>query len=137
VEALRAHRRVQLEERLLVGEAWDNSWNLVLCTQVGAHLNRGNLLRRSLYRTLGRAGVPHIRSHDLRRIHPKVVQDMLAHASVTLTLDTYSRVLPSVQAEAAAKMESIFKDIAKRKGPVGRPTLTQLGPGPTRGPIRF
>ena len=62
---------------------------------------------------------------------------MLAHASVTLTLDTYSRVLPSVQAEAAAKMESIFEDIAKSKGPVGRPTLTAAGSRANPGPYTF
>ena len=34
--------------------------------------------------------------------HPKVVQEMLGHASITLTLDTYSHVLPGMQEESAA-----------------------------------
>ena len=41
-------------------------------------------------------------------IHPKVVQELLGHASVTITLDTYSHVLPSMQGEAADKMDSML-----------------------------
>jgi Phage integrase family len=52
-------------------------------------------------------GLPPIRLHDLRHsvasillalgVHPKVVSDMLGHATIALTLDTYSHVLPSLQ----------------------------------------
>ena len=41
-------------------------------------------------------------------IHPKVVQELLGHASVTITLDTYSHVLPNMQGEAAGKMDSML-----------------------------
>jgi integrase len=41
-------------------------------------------------------------------IHPKVVQELLGHASVTITLDTYSHVLPSMQGEAAEKINSML-----------------------------
>jgi integrase len=40
--------------------------------------------------------------------HPKVVSERLGHASVTLTLDTYSHVLPSMQQAASDKLESIL-----------------------------
>jgi len=40
--------------------------------------------------------------------HPKVVQEMLGHSSITLTLDTYSHMVPSMQKAAAAKMQSIL-----------------------------
>ena len=59
---------------------------------------------------LARAGLPHVRFHDLRHahatlmllqgVHPKVVSERLGHASVGITLDTYSHVLPAMQAEA-------------------------------------
>jgi hypothetical protein len=56
------------------------------------------------------AGLPPIRLHDIRHsvasillargVHPKVVSDMLGHATIALTLDTYSHLIPSLQQEA-------------------------------------
>ena len=67
---------------------------------------------------LKRSGLPHVRFHDLRhghatllllsRVHPKVVSERLGHASVGITLDTYSHVLPSMQSEAAAAIDALF-----------------------------
>jgi integrase len=67
---------------------------------------------------LRKAGLPDIRVHDLRHTaaslhllkgtHPKVVQEMLGHSTITLTLDTYSHVAPGMHAEAAKKMDSLF-----------------------------
>jgi integrase len=67
---------------------------------------------------LRKAGLPDIRWHDLRHsaatllltqgVHPKVVQEMLGHSSVMLTLDVYSHVLPDLQDEAAASMERVL-----------------------------
>jgi integrase len=64
---------------------------------------------------LKRAGLPKIRFHDLRHtcatlllcrnVHPKYVQELLGHASIAITLDTYSHVLPTMQESAAAAME--------------------------------
>jgi integrase len=63
-------------------------------------------------------GLPEIRFHDLRHthaslllaagVHPKVVQERLGHSQISLTLDTYSSVLPSLQEEAAEKTEAIL-----------------------------
>ena len=57
--------------------------------------------------------------HDLRHTfatvllakgtHPKVVQEMLGHANISQTIDTYSHVLPDMQSEAAAAMEDVLK----------------------------
>jgi integrase len=65
------------------------------------------------------AGLPEIRFHDLRHtaatlmlsagIHPKVVQEMLGHSQISLTLDTYSHVLPTLQNEAAEKMDELMR----------------------------
>jgi integrase len=64
---------------------------------------------------LQRTGLPEIRFHDLRHtcatlllsknVNPKVVSEMLGHATITITLDTYSHVLPTMQESAAAAME--------------------------------
>jgi len=40
--------------------------------------------------------------------HPKIVSERLGHASVTLTLDTYSHVLPTMQQQAAEKLEAVL-----------------------------
>src|SRR6266581_8952682 len=70
------------------------------------------------YSFLKRSGLPHVRFHDLRhahatllllhRVHPKVVSERLGHASVGITLDLYSHVLPSMQTEAAAAIDHLF-----------------------------
>ncbi len=49
-----------------------------------------------------------IRMQTLRTGHLKVVSERLGHASVTLTLDTYSHVLPTMQEAAAEKLERIL-----------------------------
>ena len=78
-------------------------------------------------RVLGRclfakaAKLPRIRFHDLRHthatlalsagIHPKVVSERLGHASVTITLDTYSHAIPALQGTAAELVASLlFED---------------------------
>ena len=90
----------------------------MFCTGVGTPLNRHNLVARSFKPLLERAGLPDIRFHDLRHtcatlmlrggIHPKIVQEMLGHANVAITLDVYSHVLADMQGEAAEKMDSLL-----------------------------
>jgi integrase len=69
-----------------------------------------------------RAELPQIRLHDLRHsvasillaqgVHPKVVSELLGHATIALTLDTYSHVIPSLQQEAAAVVAAAVLDPA-------------------------
>ncbi len=67
------------------------------------------------------AKLPAIRLHDLRHshatlalragIHPKVVSERLGHATVAITLDTYSHAIPAMQEEAAERIaELVFTD---------------------------
>jgi integrase len=91
---------------------------LVFANQIGRPIEKQNLLRRSFWPLLERAGLPHIRFHDLRHacaslllaegIHPKVVQERLGHASISTTMDTYSHVMPSLQADAAERMDKLL-----------------------------
>jgi len=67
VEALRRHRVRQVEQRLLAGPAWDER-GLVFANAVGRPMEAGNLLRRSFWPLLERAGLPRMRFHDLRLI---------------------------------------------------------------------
>jgi integrase len=75
-------------------------------------------MRRSFWPLLARAGLPRIRFHDLRHtaatlllgrgVNPKIVSEMLGHASVGITLDVYSHVLPTMQQSAAAEMDIVL-----------------------------
>ena len=59
-----------------------------------------------------------MRFHDLRHahaslllaagVHPKVVQERLGHSQVSVTLDTYSHVAPSLQREAAERLDGLL-----------------------------
>lgn len=65
---------------------------------------------RSSVTTLGRAPTPLrfvLFPMIQRRVHPKVVRERLGHASVTITLDRYSHVIPNLQDEAAAKIGAV------------------------------
>ena len=116
VEALRERRLAQNKERLRA-QTWEDN-DLVFCNRVGNPIEKGNLLRRSFGPLLERAGLPHIRFHDLRHacaslllaegVHPKVVQERLGHASISTTMDTYSHVMPSLQADAAERMDRLL-----------------------------
>jgi integrase len=69
-------------------------------------------------RRIRAAGVRRIRLHDLRHthatlalqagIHPKIVSERLGHSSITITLDTYSHVLPSMQRDAAEAIAALI-----------------------------
>jgi len=117
IAALRRHRSRQLELQRKAGPAWEDR-GLVFCNGLGRPIEQGNLLRRSFRPLLERAGMPRMRLHDLRHstatlllaqgVHPKVVQELLGHSTVNLTLDVYSHILPNLQADAARKMECIL-----------------------------
>ena len=116
VEALRRHRTGQREDRLRAGPHWQDS-GLVFTTSSGTVIDGQNLLR-AFRGHLKRAGLPPIRFHDLRHsaatlmlalgVQAKVVAEMLGHSTVGVTLDTYSHVLPTLQEEAAAKMDALL-----------------------------
>lgn len=121
VTALLRHREHQAKEKAFF-ESEYRDLDLVFAQKNGGPINKNNLLNRSFKPILRRAGLPNIRFHDLRHtsatvalaagIHPKVVQERLGHSTIAMTLDTYSHVIPSLQKEAAQKMEDL---ILKRK----------------------
>jgi integrase len=117
VAAFRAHRYHQLQERLQLGPAWD-AHDLVFANELGRPVQAQNMIRRSFYPLLGQAGVPRIRFHDLRHstanllltggVHPKVVSEILGHATVGITLNVYSHVLPAMHREAVGAMSLLL-----------------------------
>ena len=116
VEALKQQRTRQLEARLKAGGAWQEH-NLVFCNIYGGFLDPANVLRL-FHKLLEEADLPRVRFHDLRHsaatillsmgIHPKVVQELLGHSQIGMTMDTYSHVLPSMQKEAMEKWDDLF-----------------------------
>ena len=90
----------------------------MFCDAEGGWLRKGNVLRRPYWPAIDRAGLPRLRFHALWHtcaslllaagVNPKVVQERLGHASVQLTLDVYSHVLPGMQKQAAVAMDGLL-----------------------------
>ena len=115
--ALKAHRRRQAELRLRMGPAFEDL-DLVFPNAVGRPLERQNLMRRSFKPLLAKAGLPDIPFHGLRHsaatlllsegVHQRIVQERLGHSSSAITQDLYSHVAPSLQEDAADKIDRLF-----------------------------
>jgi integrase len=119
IEKLREYlTQLQLEKKIMEAH-WEEN-DLILPSTRGTPLDPRNLLR-NFKALLKKAGLPDIRFHDLRHTaatlmlqqgtHPKVVQERLGHSDISLTLNTYSHVLPAMQEEAAEKMDEIMMPI--------------------------
>jgi integrase len=117
VEVLRNHRLNQLKERYDLGLPAQQPDDYVFSTPTGEALHPG-LFTDSFDRRVKAAGVPRIRFHDLRHtsatlalaagVHPKVVQERLGHASISITLDLYSHSVPSLQEDAAIRLATLM-----------------------------
>ena len=79
-----------------------------------------DLFSDAFWRHVAAAKLPRIRFHDLRHthatlalaagVHPKVVSERLGHASIVITLDTYSHAIPALQETAAELVASLVFD---------------------------
>ena len=126
---LKRHRADQSAQRLLAGSAWEDN-GLVFTGSAGRHL-QDSVYHKAFTRICERAGIPRLRVYDLRHTaasvmlalgqNPKVVAEQLGHSDIRLTLNTYSHVLPTVAAEAAAQLDAAFSP------PTSPPTLAALG----------
>jgi integrase len=117
-DALRGHLERQLMEMERMGSLYQPG-GLVFATESGTLINPSNLRNRSfkplLRQAFGEAG-PDICFHDLRHTcatlllsqgtHPKLVQELLGHATIAMTLDTYSHYLPSMGEQTVRAMEA-------------------------------
>ena len=102
IDSLRKHLEEQEEYKKGLGEKWEEN-DLIFPSKLGTPLHHSNMFRE--YKELLRAtGLPLLRFHDLRHtaatlllqqgIHPKIVQERLGHADISMTLNTYSHVRP-------------------------------------------
>jgi integrase len=117
IEQLKKHRMQQVEVKRKASNQWQDK-DLVFCNRTGGFIHESNVMR--MYRMiLAKAGLPlELRMHDLRHsaatillsmgIHPKIVQELLGHSDIGMTMNTYSHVLPSMQQEAMDKWDAVF-----------------------------
>jgi integrase len=91
--------------------------DLIVTTKEHRPIHQRNLTQ-AMYRAIVNSGVPKIRFHDLRHTHaslllanginPKVIQERLGHAKIDTTMNIYSHVFPSMQREAADKIDALL-----------------------------
>ena len=114
IDALRQHHQA------MIADGFGKSpW--VFCNSCGGPLRRSHFHANTFKPLLAKANLPDIRFHDLRHtsatllltagVHPKVVQERLGHSQISMTLDTYSHVLPTMQREAASKLDEILAPV--------------------------
>ncbi len=116
IQLLRNHWELQQESIIELGDLWQNN-DLIFPSATGTPTDQSNVSKR-FKALLISAGLPDIRFHDLRHtaatlmllqgINPKIVQERLGHADIAMTLNTYSHVLPSMQEDAAEKIDEII-----------------------------
>jgi integrase len=115
VSALAAHRLLQVETQLET-KGWKDRGLVFPNTHGG--IIQCSAVRDAWIAMLDELTLSRLRLHDLRHtaaslllqkgVHPKVVQEMLGHSSITITLDRYSHVIPAMHREAAQTMDSLL-----------------------------
>lgn len=110
------HHRQGAPGRRAQSKDWTDR-GLVFTNLRGGPVESGEI-NHALTRVLKAAGLPHIRVHDLRHtvasillecsVHPKIVQELLGHSTIRLTLDTYSHLTPALHREAAKTMDLVL-----------------------------
>ena len=118
LNALRGHRERQKSDCEKAGDRWHER-GLVFTNTIGNYFDFYSLLK-ILRDLLDKAGLPRMRFHDLRHsaatilmaagVHPKMVQERLGHSTISMTMDIYSHVLPSMQQEVANRIDDIFRE---------------------------
>jgi integrase len=115
-ELLKKHKAEYNKIKLQLGQAF-NPLDLVFCNTKG-NIIAPSELTRHFKKAIKKAGIPNIRFHDLRhthatlmlqqQVHPKIVQERLGHSNISITLDTYSHVLPNMQKQAVDQFEKLL-----------------------------
>lgn len=115
---LKRHRAKQNELKLSLGDGYVDQ-DFVFAKENGGPLQINNFAQRSFARLIAKAGVPKIRFHDLRHtcatlllsqeVNPKIVQERLGHSDISMTLNRYSHVTPTMQDKAAQILGDVLE----------------------------
>ena len=118
IEHLRTHQIAQGRLQESGGREW-NLLGLVFPSQAGTPLDGPNVTH-AFQAVVRQAGLPHMRFHDLRHAcasfmlaqgaSMRVIMEQLGHSQISMTMNTYSHVMPEAMHDAAALMESIFTE---------------------------
>jgi len=110
-------KRKQAELKLQLGQVY-NDQGYVFCWEDGRLVDPG-YLSKHFKKIISQCGYEGVTFHSLRHSyasallamgeHPKVVQELLGHAQISMTLDTYSHVAPEIKERAAAKIDNFLK----------------------------
>jgi integrase len=116
IQALKEHQARWEDRKEMLAARWKGT-DVVFVTDIGTPLEPTRIVGR-FGKLLEQACLPRIRVHDLRHtaatlalqqgVSAKVVQEMLGHSSITLTLGTYAHVLPPMRREAANRLDALF-----------------------------
>ncbi|GHO88054.1 tyrosine-type recombinase/integrase [Dictyobacter formicarum] len=116
IDVLKQHRAALLEQRLQAGTQWEEK-GLVFPNATGNYTNPSTL-HKHFKKLLKDASLPDMRFHDLRHsaatlllcmgIPAKVVQEILGHSDIKMTMNVYSHVLPAMHQEVVDKMDNLF-----------------------------
>lgn len=116
IDKLRRHRNRQKEQRLRAGPMFED--HDLVCSQEDGRPRNPRTLTKEFRRLTKRLGLA-VRFHDLRHthisllfaegVHPKVASEIAGHASVAITLDTYSHMLPGLQEDAADRLDAALQ----------------------------
>lgn len=122
--ALRQHRVRQLEDRIAAGPAWLDDGaggGFIFTTGIGTPIDERNL-SRAFTRLVASADLPPMRFHDLRHsaaslllaqgVPARMVQELLGHSNITLTLGTYSHIIPQLARDTADRMNALLTGTA-------------------------
>jgi len=117
ITVLKDHKGKQEQQRNKVGDTWENR-NLVFPDLHGGYFNP-RYLEKTFSKIIKESGLPPIHLHDLRHsgasillsmgINIKIIQQILGHSNISITLDTYSHLLPSMQDDAVNMWDKLFK----------------------------
>ena len=117
VEELQAHRARQAADRLALGMGRDPA-GLVFTRIDGDPIwpdsvtkMFGRIVARARIRPITFHGLRHTHATDLLRagVHPKIASERLGHASIAITMDTYSHAMPGLQEDAAQRIDAALR----------------------------
>jgi integrase len=116
LNALQEHRATQARRILKAGPRFERN-DLIFPNSLGQPMDISKV-RRLFKSALSAAGLPEVRLYDLRHTHatlllvlgenPKVVSERLGHSNISITLDTYSHVLPTMQEASVQRLETLL-----------------------------
>lgn len=120
VDVLKAQKKAQAENKLLLGPEWKNDWDLVFTHEDGSHL-AAETTYKCFKRAAKQIGVDTARLHDLRHTFAtlslqngddlKTVSDALGHSNISTTANTYAHVTERMKKESANRMERLIQTI--------------------------